>query len=184
MGLSFDAWTQDRSIILQYDNLDGEFGLYRSILPKFEQKRKSAYMIAVGTGQAIEKRPPAATAMSCSFMPKRMSKISSTWCSTERLDVMYNDFVIVRAAGRSGGNRQHDIRAALQKSPKNEWFSPRAVTFDLQKNWNWRQADVDPAPDSEMVSRNGIRHGNNTEHRHWNERLRLIRSRDSDELRE
>ena len=33
-----------------------------------------------------------------------------------------------------------------------------------------------------MVSRDGIGHGNNTEHRYWNERLRLIRSRDLDKL--
>ena len=144
--LSFDAWTQDRSIILQSTTSTANSGLYRSILPKFERETKiRVHVVAVGTGQAIRNARNGDGDVLLVHAKEDEQNFVDAGYGTERLDVMYNDFVIAGPPDDPAAiASMTSAPRALAKIAKNERFSPRAVTIPAptRKRWNFGSKPV------------------------------------------
>jgi tungstate transport system substrate-binding protein len=143
------APAQDRFIIVQSTTSTQNSGLFEHILPKFrEQTGIEARVVAVGSGQALK------NAQNCDgdvlFVHARADeeKFVDAGYGIERLDVMYNDFVIVGPAAdpaKIGG--MSDASEALQtvalaKAP----FASRGDDSGTHKKELslWQEAGVDP----------------------------------------
>ena len=153
IGLSFDAWTQDRSIILQSTTSTANSGLYRSILPKFERESKiRVHVVAVGTGQAIRNARNGDGDVLLVHAKEDEQNFVDAGYGTERLDVMYNDFVIVGPPDDPAAiaSMTSAPRALAKIAKKRVVFASRGDDSGTHKKELelWRQAGVDPAPDS------------------------------------
>jgi tungstate transport system substrate-binding protein len=143
------ALAQDQFIIVQSTTSTQASGLFDHILPKFqEQTGIEARVVAVGTGQALK------NAQNCDgdvlfvhAKPDEEAFVEAGY-GVERLEVMYNDFVIVGPAAdpaKVGG--MSDASAALQmiaeaKAP----FASRGDDSGTHKKEMslWQEAGVDP----------------------------------------
>jgi tungstate transport system substrate-binding protein len=144
------ALAADRFIIVQSTTSTQASGLFDHILPKFrEQTEIEARVVAVGTGQALK------NAQNCDgdvlFVHARPDeeKFVAAGYGVERLDVMYNDFVIVGPAAdpaKIGGMK--DARAALDKIAQAKApFASRGDDSGTHKKELslWQEAGVDVA---------------------------------------
>ena len=143
------ALAQNRFIIVQSTTSTQASGLFDHILPKFqEQTGIEARVVAVGTGQALK------NAQNCDgdvlfvhAKPDEEAFVEAGY-GVERLDVMYNDLVIVGPAAdpaKVGG--MSDASEALQmiaeaKAP----FASRGDDSGTHKKEMslWQEAGVDP----------------------------------------
>jgi tungstate transport system substrate-binding protein len=143
------ALAQDQFIIVQSTTSTQASGLFDHILPKFqEQTGIEARVVAVGTGQALK------NAQNCDgdvlfvhAKPDEEAFVEAGY-GVERLDVMYNDLVIVGPAAdpaKVGG--MSDASEALQmiaeaKAP----FASRGDDSGTHKKEMslWQEAGVDP----------------------------------------
>jgi tungstate transport system substrate-binding protein len=143
------ALAEDQFIIVQSTTSTQASGLFDHILPKFqEQTGIEARVVAVGTGQALK------NAQNCDgdvlfvhAKPDEEAFVEAGY-GVERLEVMYNDFVIVGPAAdpaKVGG--MSDASAALQmiaeaKAP----FASRGDDSGTHKKEMslWQEAGVDP----------------------------------------
>jgi tungstate transport system substrate-binding protein len=143
------ARAEDPFIIVQSTTSTQNSGLFEAILPKFqEQTGIEARVVAVGTGQALKNAENCDGDVLFVHAKPAELKFVEDGFGVERLDVMYNDFVVVGPASdpaKVGG--MNDAAAALQmiaeaKAP----FASRADDSGTHKKEMslWQEAGVDP----------------------------------------
>jgi len=95
---------RSKSIILQSATSPENAGLYRHILPIFEQKTGiKVHVVAVGTGQALRNGRAGDGDVLLAHSKAEEEKFVSEGYGVQRFDVMSNDFVIVGPAGDPAG---------------------------------------------------------------------------------
>ena len=114
---SFSAEAQQRFITVASTTSTEQSGLFKHLLPAFEQKTGiQVRVVAVGTGQALDiGRRGDADVVFVHAKPLE-EKFLAEGFGVQRFDVMYNDFVLVGPKSdpaKVGGTK--DIVAALQK---------------------------------------------------------------------
>jgi tungstate transport system substrate-binding protein len=143
------ALAQDQFIIVQSTTSTEASGLFGHILPKLqEQTGIEARVVAVGTGQALKNAQNCDGDVLFVHAKPDEEKFVEAGYGVERLDVMYNDFVIVGPAAdpaKIGGTT--DASDALQmiaegKAP----FASRGDDSGTHKKEMslWQEAGVDP----------------------------------------
>jgi tungstate transport system substrate-binding protein len=143
------ALAQEQFIIVQSTTSTQASGLFDHILPKFqEQTGIEARVVAVGTGQALKNAQNCDGDVLFVHAKPDEEKFIEAGYGVERLDVMYNDFVIVGPASdaaKVGG--MSDASEALRmiaeaKAP----FASRGDDSGTHRTELslWRKAGVDP----------------------------------------
>jgi tungstate transport system substrate-binding protein len=117
IGLAHAATAADRFITLASTTSTEQSGLFKHLLPLFEQKTGiEVRVVAVGTGQALKLAENGDADAVLVHDRKGEDKLVADGFGIDRRDVMYNDFVIVGPkadpAGVKGGS---DAVAALTK---------------------------------------------------------------------
>ncbi|UUP15714.1 substrate-binding domain-containing protein [Nitratireductor thuwali] len=108
---------QDRFIIVQSTTSTENSGLFDTILPAFTDKSGiEVRVVAVGTGQAIKNAQNGdGDVLLVHARPAEEKFVADGW-GVERLDVMYNDFVVVGPEDDPAGvGGSRDAVAALRK---------------------------------------------------------------------
>jgi len=110
------APAQDRFIVVASTTSTEQSGLFKQLLPAFKQASGiEVRVVAVGTGQALDtgRRGDADVV----FVHDKVAeeKFLAEGFSTQRRDVMYNDFVLVGPKADPAGVKGNDIAAALKK---------------------------------------------------------------------
>jgi tungstate transport system substrate-binding protein len=110
------APAQDRFIVVASTTSTEQSGLFKQLLPAFKQASGiDVRVVAVGTGQALDtgRRGDADVV----FVHDKVAeeKFLAEGFSTQRRDVMYNDFVLVGPKADPAGVKGNDIAAALKK---------------------------------------------------------------------
>jgi tungstate transport system substrate-binding protein len=143
------ALAQDQFIIVQSTTSTEASGLFGHILPKFqEQTGIEARVVAVGTGQALKNAQNCDGDVLFVHAKPDEEKFVEAGYGVERLDVMYNDFVIVGPAAdtaKVGGTT--DASDALQMiAEKKAPFASRGDDSGTHKKEMslWQEAGVDP----------------------------------------
>lgn len=143
------ARAEDQFIIVQSTTSTQNSELFDHILPKFqEQTGMETRVVAVGTGQALKNAQNCDGDVLFVHAKPDEEKFVEAGFGVERLDVMYNDFVIVGPAAdpaKIGG--MSDASEALQtiaeaKAP----FASRGDDSGTHKKELslWQEAGVDP----------------------------------------
>ena len=107
---------QDRFIVVASTTSTEQSGLFKQLLPAFKQATGvDVRVVAVGTGQALDtgRRGDADVVFVHDLVAEQ--KFLSEGFSTQRRDVMYNDFVLVGPKADPAGVKGKDIAAALKK---------------------------------------------------------------------
>jgi len=110
------AAAQDRYIVVASTTSTEQSGLFKQLLPVFKQTTGiDVRVVAVGTGQALDtgRRGDADVVFVHDLVAEQ--KFVSEGYSTQRRDVMYNDFVLVGPKADPAGVKGKDIAAALKK---------------------------------------------------------------------
>jgi len=110
------AAAQDRFIVMASTTSTEQSGLFKHLLPGFKQATGiDVRVVAVGTGQALDtgRRGDADVVFVHDVAAEQ--KFVSEGFSTQRRDVMYNDFVLVGPKADPAGAKGNDIAAALKK---------------------------------------------------------------------
>jgi tungstate transport system substrate-binding protein len=140
---------QDQFIIVQSTTSTQNSGLFDHILPKFQEATGiEARVVAVGTGQALKNAQNCDGDVLFVHAKPDEQKFVAAGYGVERLDVMYNDFVIVGPASdpaKVGG--MSDASAALRKIAEAKApFASRGDDSGTHKTELslWQKAGVDP----------------------------------------
>ena len=149
LGLGGTAIAGDEFITVSSTTSTQNSGLYDFILPKFTKKTGiEVRVVAVGTGQAIKLAGNGdADVLFVHHTPSEMEFVADGF-GVERLDVMYNDFVVVGPkadpAGIGGTPKAADAmkKIAAAKSP----FASRGDDSGTNKKELsiWESAGIDP----------------------------------------
>jgi tungstate transport system substrate-binding protein len=110
------APAQDRFIVVASTTSTEQSGLFKHLLPAFKQATGiDVRVVAVGTGQALDtgRRGDADVVFVHDVVAEQ--KFVAEGFSTQRRDVMYNDFVMVGPKSDPAGAKGNDIAAALKK---------------------------------------------------------------------
>ena len=110
------AAAQERFIVMASTTSTEQSGLFKHLLPAFKQATGiDVRVVAVGTGQALDtgRRGDADVVFVHDLVAEQ--KFVSEGFSTQRRDVMYNDFVLVGPKADPAGAKGNDIAAALKK---------------------------------------------------------------------
>ena len=110
------APAQDRFIVVASTTSTEQSGLFKQLLPAFKQATGiDVRVVAVGTGQALDtgRRGDADVVFVHDVVAEQ--KFVAEGFSTQRRDVMYNDFVLVGPKADPAGVKGNDIAAALKK---------------------------------------------------------------------
>jgi len=110
------APAQERFIVMASTTSTEQSGLFKQLLPAFKQATGiDVRVVAVGTGQALDtgRRGDADVVFVHDVAAEQ--KFMSEGFSTQRRDVMYNDFVLVGPKADPAGAKGKDIAAALKK---------------------------------------------------------------------
>ena len=110
------APAQDRFIVVASTTSTEQSGLFKQLLPAFKQASGiEVRVVAVGTGQALDtgRRGDADVVFVHDVVAEQ--KFVAEGFSTQRRDVMYNDFVLVGPKADPAGVKGNDIAAALKK---------------------------------------------------------------------
>jgi tungstate transport system substrate-binding protein len=141
--------SQGRYITVASTTSTEQSGLFKYLLPLFEKKTGiQVRVVAVGTGQALDmgKRGDADVALVHDKAAEE--KLVAQGWYVERLDVMYNDFILVGPKDDPAGARGSDTAAALRKiSEKGAPFASRgdrSGTHAAELRL-WQLAALDPA---------------------------------------
>ena len=110
------ALAQDRFIVMASTTSTEQSGLFAHLLPAFKAATGVAVrVVAVGTGQALDTgRRGDADILFVHDTAAEEKFVAEGW-STQRRNVMYNDFVLVGPAADPAHARGNDIAAALTK---------------------------------------------------------------------
>jgi tungstate transport system substrate-binding protein len=145
-----EARADDQFIIVQSTTSTQASGLFDHILPRFQaQTGIEARVVAVGTGQALKNAQNCDGDVLFVHAKPDEEKFVEAGYGVERLDVMYNDFVIVGPAAdpaKIGG--MSDAAAALDKIAQAKApFASRGDDSGTHKKELslWQQAGVDVA---------------------------------------
>jgi len=123
------ARAAENFIVLQSTTSTQNSGLFDAILPEFTKSSGiEVRVVAVGTGQAIKNaRNGDGDVLLVHSRAAEEAFVAEGW-GVERLDVMYNDFVIAGPrADPAGIAGMSDVTAALAKSPPRRRHSFRAA---------------------------------------------------------
>ena len=112
IGISY----AQKSIVVSSTTSTEQSGLFKHLLPAFEKKTGiQVKVVAVGTGQALDigRRGDADVV----FVHDKVAeeKFVSEGFAEKRIEVMYNDFVLVGPKADPAKTKGKDIQAALQK---------------------------------------------------------------------
>jgi tungstate transport system substrate-binding protein len=115
--LAFPAQAQPRFITVASTTSTEQSGLFKQLLPAFEQKTGiQVRVVALGTGQALDMGRRGDADVVFVHAKALEEKFVAEGFGVKRFEVMYNDFVLVGPTSdlaRVGGTK--DIVAALQK---------------------------------------------------------------------
>jgi len=149
-SLAAPVFAGDKSIILQSTTSTANSGLYDHILPIFTSKTGiKVHVVAVGTGQAIKNARNGDGDVLLVHAKPAEEKFVAEGYGVKRLDVMYNDFIIVGPAGdpaKIAGMKDAPkalATIAVAKAP----FASRGDNSGTHKKEVslWKAAGVDPA---------------------------------------
>jgi tungstate transport system substrate-binding protein len=116
-GLAFAACAQEKFITVASTTSTEQSGLFRHLLPAFEKKAGiTVRVVAVGTGQALDMARRGDADVVFVHDPEAEAKFLAEGFGVQRLEVMYNDFILVGPKAdpvKVAGTR--DIVAALRK---------------------------------------------------------------------
>lgn len=151
--LSGAARAADKAIVLQSTTSTANSGLYDHLLPQFTAKTGvTVHVVAVGTGQAIKNATNGDGDVLLVHAKPAEEKFVADGYGVKRLDVMYNDFVIVGPAGDPAGVKgMTDGPAALKTIAQvKALFASRGDNSGTHKKELrlWRAAGIDPSGDS------------------------------------
>ncbi len=94
--LSLNAYSENKSIILQSTTSTANSGLYRYLLPIFKKQTGiNVNVVAVGTGQAIRNAENGDGDVLLVHAKPDEEKFVKEGFGVKRYDVMYNDFIII-----------------------------------------------------------------------------------------
>ena len=110
------AAAQERFIVMASTTSTEQSGLFKHLLPAFKQATGiDVRVVAVGTGQALDTGRRGDADVVFVHDPVAEQKFVAEGFSTQRRDVMYNDFVLVGPRSDPAGAKGNDIAAALKK---------------------------------------------------------------------
>jgi len=144
------AMAEDKSILVQSTTSTANSGLYDYLLPMFQDETGIIVnVVAVGTGQAIKNaRNCDADVLLVHAKPAEEGFVADGY-GTERLDLMYNDFVIVGPPSDPAGVAgTMDGPDALKKiADAKAVFASRGDDSGTHKKEKalWKAAGVDPS---------------------------------------
>jgi len=154
------AIAQEKSIVVSSTTSTEQSGLFGYLLPIFEKKAGiQVKVVAVGTGQALDiGRRGDADVVFVHDKPAEEKFIEEGY-STQRNEVMYNDFVLVGPKAdpaKIGGGK--DIQAALQKiaATQTPFISrgDKSGTHAAELRY-WKGAGVEVSPSSSWYKETG-----------------------------
>ena len=154
------AIAQEKSIVVSSTTSTEQSGLFGYLLPIFEKKAGiQVKVVAVGTGQALDiGRRGDADVVFVHDKPAEEKFIEEGY-STQRNEVMYNDFVLIGPKAdpaKIGGGK--DIQAALQKiaATKTPFISrgDKSGTHAAELRY-WKGAGVEVSPSSSWYKETG-----------------------------
>ncbi|HET7410381.1 MAG TPA: substrate-binding domain-containing protein [Paracoccaceae bacterium] len=144
------AEAQDGFITVQSTTSTQASGLYEHLLPMFRDETGiEVRVVAVGTGQAIKNAENCDGDVLLVHAKAAEEKFVEAGYGTGRIDLMYNDFVIVGPESDPAGVvGMTDVQAALQKIAESQApFASRGDDSGTHKAElrMWESAGVDPA---------------------------------------
>lgn len=147
------AMAQDKSIIVQSTTSTANSGLYDYLLPMFKDANGiTVNVVAVGTGQAIKNARNCDGDVLLVHAKSAEEAFVADGFGTERVDLMYNDFVIVGPpADPAGVKGMSDGPGALKKiADSKAIFASRGDDSGTHKKEKalWEMAGVDPSSGS------------------------------------
>ena len=143
------AWAQSSSIVMSSTTSTEQSGLFAHLLPAFKKASGiDVKVVALGTGQALDmaRRGDADVV----FVHDKVAeeKFVAEGFGLKRLEVMYNDFVLIGPKADPAGTRGKDIVAALGKvAASNAAFVSRgdkSGTHAAELRF-WKMANLDTA---------------------------------------
>jgi tungstate transport system substrate-binding protein len=109
------AVAQDRSIVVASTTSTQDSGLFGYLLPIFKAKTNiEVKVIAQGTGQALDTARRGDADVVFVHAKSQEEKFLAEGFGIKRLDVMYNDFVLIGPKGDPAGVKGSDIETALK----------------------------------------------------------------------
>lgn len=109
------ASAQDRSIVVASTTSTQDSGLFGYLLPMFKAKTGiEVKVIAQGTGQALDTARRGDADVVFVHAKSQEEKFIAEGFGVKRLDVMYNDFVLIGPKSDPAGVRGKDIETALK----------------------------------------------------------------------
>ena len=143
----------EKSIFIQSTTSTANSGLYDHLLPKFKAETGiTAHVVAVGTGQAIRNAQNCDGDVLLVHAKSAEEKFVADGFGVKRLDLMYNDFVLVGPqADPAGIADESDVVEALKKiAGSAALFASRGDDSGTHKKELalWAKAGIDPAPSS------------------------------------
>ena len=116
IGFSLSAIAQDRSLVMASTTSTEQSGLFSHLLPLFKQASGiDLRVVAVGTGQALDTARRGDADVVFVHDTVAEEKFVAEGFAKKRVQVMYNDFVLVGPAADPARARGQDIAAALGK---------------------------------------------------------------------
>ncbi len=164
-GLSFLCWlailaallspamAEDGRIIVQSTTSTQNSGLLKFLLPKFKKETGiTVHVVAVGTGQALKNARNGDGDVLLVHAKPAEEKFVAAGYGVKRLDVMYNDFVIVGPANDPAGiTGSKDAVESLSKiATAKARFASRGDDSGTHKKERslWKHAGIVPAKES------------------------------------
>src|ERR1700704_5978407 len=143
------ATAQDRSIIVASTTSTQDSGLFGYLLPIFKAKTNiEVKVIAQGTGQALDTARRGDADVVFVHAKSQEEKFLAEGFGVKRLDVMYNDFVLIGPKSDPAGIKGKDIETALKT------IQDKAAPFISRGDKSgthsaelalWKQAGIDVA---------------------------------------
>ncbi len=142
------AHAEDRFIVMASTTSTEQSGLFGHLLPAFMAATGiGVRVVAVGTGQALDQaRRGDADVVFVHDTAAEQKFVAEGW-STERHNVMYNDFVLIGPAADPAKARGNDIAAALEKvAAAGASFVSRGDRSgtDAAEARLWKRTPIDP----------------------------------------
>jgi tungstate transport system substrate-binding protein len=147
--LATPVFAEEKSIIVQSTTSTANAGLYDHLLPVFEAKTGiTVNVVAVGTGQAIRNARNCDGDVLLVHAKAAEEEFVADGYGLARIDLMYNDFIIIGPpADPAGIAGSSNAAAAMQKIAQAEAaFASRGDDSGTHRKEKalWQQAGIDP----------------------------------------
>ena len=160
LSLLLGCQPQKGTLILATTTSTQDSGLLDAIIPIFEKEYNATVKtIAVGTGEAIAMGERGEADVLLVHSPAAENKFVSEGYGVERVDVMYNDFVIVGPATDPAGIKGMDTLAAMRRIVDTQsLFVSRGDDSGTHKKEKvlWEKAGVSPSNDHYISTGQGM----------------------------